>query len=171
LTGILSAGKSAVTASFARDLNDAGCLWAQFFISNDARTLKPASIFPSITLQLANHCHAIADHLHSTLTAKRSPVDDISDKQALKLFLELIGVASSLSPSQPIIVVVDALDESAAQLCSTAKIFSKAAARLPHNAKVFVSSRPENDILKAFRSDHIKSIHLSTSDSSSLRDV
>jgi hypothetical protein len=41
LTGIPGAGKSAVTASFARGLNDAGCLWAQFFINrNDARTLN-----------------------------------------------------------------------------------------------------------------------------------
>jgi hypothetical protein len=49
LTGIPGSGKSAISASFARDLKDAGCLWAQYFINrNDARTLKPASIFPSI---------------------------------------------------------------------------------------------------------------------------
>jgi hypothetical protein len=173
LTGIPGAGKSAITASFARDLNDAGCLWAQFFINrNDARTLKPASIFPSIALQLANHCHSIADHLHGTLITKRSLVDDISDEQAQKLFVEAIAVASSLSPSQPIIIVLDALDESdAAQLRLTAKVVVKAAMGLPHNVKLFVSSRAEDAISAAFATKHIKHIDLDTSASSSIRDV
>jgi NACHT domain. len=173
LTGIPGAGKSAITASFARELNDAGCLWAQFFINrNDARTLKPATIFPSIALQLANHCHSIAEQLHDVLHAKRSLVDDISDEQAQKLFVEAMAVASSLSPSQPVVVVIDALDESdTTRLCSTAKIFGRLAAHLPHNAKLFISSRPENDILNAFQSECVKRVDLSTSAPSSIRDV
>jgi hypothetical protein len=107
LTGIPGSGKSAITASFARDLNDAGCLWAQFFINrNDARTLKPACIFPSIAIQLANHCHDISVHLHDVLTEKRSIVDDICPEQMQKLFVQAIQVSSSLSPSQPIVGTV-----------------------------------------------------------------
>lgn len=173
LTGIPGAGKSAVTASFAREFNDARCLWAQLFINrNDARTLKPASIFPTIALQFANHCHTIADYLHDTLTTKRSLVDYISDEQAQKLFVEAIAVASSLSPSQPIIIVIDSLDESdAAQLRLTAKVVVKAAMALPHNAKLFVASRTEDAISAAFLTKHIKHIHLDTSAPFSIRDV
>jgi hypothetical protein len=173
LTGIPGAGKSAVTASFARELGDKGCLWAQFFFNrNDVKTLNPATLFPTIARQLADHCHDVAQHLCDTLKEKRSLVDDISDEQAQKLFLATIEVASSLSPSQPIVIVIDALDESdAARLRSTAKILAKAALDLPHNAKIFISSRPEDVISIAFCSPHIKNIDLDTSTPSSSRDV
>ena len=173
LTGIPGAGKSAVTASFARELGDKGCLWAQFFFNrNDAKTLNPATLLPTIARQLADHCHDVAQHLYDTLKAKRSLVDDISDEQAQKLFLAAIEVASSLSPSQPIVIVIDALDESdAARLRFTAKTLAKAALGLPHNAKIFISSRPEHVISTAFRSKHIKNIDLDTSTPSSSSDV
>jgi AAA ATPase domain len=173
LTGIPGAGKSAVTASFARELGDKGCLWAQFFFNrNDVKTLNPATLFPTIARQLADHCHDVAQHLYDTLKEKRSLVDDISDEQAQKLFVAAIEVASSLSPSQPIVIVIDALDESdAARLRSTAKTLAKAALGLPHNAKIFISSRPEDVISTAFRSKHIKNIDLDTSTPSSSGDV
>ena len=173
LTGIPGAGKSAVTASFARELNDVGCLWAQFFIShNQANTIDPAHLFPSIARQLADHCHDVADHLYNALKTKRSLVDYIGSEQAQQLFVAALQVASSLSPSQPIVVVVDALDEiEATQLAKTAKILAQATAGLPHNAKVLISSRTENIISAAFNERHVKRIHLDTSDPSSARDV
>src|ERR1700685_2952185 len=56
LTGDPGCGKSAITASVARECKDANILWAQFFINrNDPHTTNPKSFFPSIALQLADH--------------------------------------------------------------------------------------------------------------------
>jgi hypothetical protein len=85
-------------------------------------------------------------------------------------------VASSVNPLQPIIVVIDALDEcDKTRLAQTAKIISKAIVDLPSNAKVLISSRPESAIQKRFLSiidaELVKHIYLDTLAPTSIRDV
>src|ERR1700675_4579674 len=81
LTGDPGSGKSAITASVARDCKDAGILWAQFFINrNNADTTDPKSYFPSIARQLAVHIpdSDVALGIHDALKTMPSLVDDIS---------------------------------------------------------------------------------------------
>ena len=55
LTGDPGCGKSAITASIARDCKDDGTLWAQFYINrNNGETTDPNSYFPTIARQLAD---------------------------------------------------------------------------------------------------------------------
>jgi hypothetical protein len=173
LSGIPGSGKSAVTASFTRELNDAGCLWAQFFINrNDAKTLDPGNIFPSIARQLADHNHDIALHLHDVLSAQRSLVDELCDEQAQKLFVDAIKIASDISPSQPIVVVIDSLDEiDSSGLAKTARIISETVTKLPYNAKLLISSRTEEFISSSFTKVPVRRVELDTSANASIRDV
>jgi hypothetical protein len=128
LTGDPGSGKSAITASIARDCKDSGILWAQFFINrNNVDTTNPKSYFPSIARQLADHHPGseVALTIHNALKEKQSLVDDISADQAMRLFADAVEVAAKLDPNQPVVVVIDGLDESErSKLVNTAKIFS-----------------------------------------------
>jgi WD40 repeat protein len=177
LTGDPGSGKSAITASVARECKDENILWAQFFINrNHGNTTNPASYFPSIARQLAARNPAVALVIHDALKAQPSLMDDITQQQAGKIFVDSIGVASSTDPLKPVVIIIDALDETeATRLRDTAAIFSRALTDLPCNAKVFISSRTEDDIRKPFSDtfhvNQVKRIHLDTSDESSIRDV
>jgi hypothetical protein len=91
------------------------------------------------------------------------------------LFLKPIQVASDLSSSKTILVVIDALDEYDRECHRIANIFSKAIAKLPPNAKVLVSSRPEEGIRAHFSpmldAGDATRIDLDTSTPSSILDV
>ena len=177
LTGDPGSGKSAVTASIARECKDKGILWAQFFINrNIGETTNPASYFPSIARQLADHSPDVALAIHDMLKEQPSLMDDISQQQAGKLFVQSLKVASSIDPSTPVVIIIDGLDETdTTRLRYTAEIFSQALVDLSRNTKVFISSRTEDDIRKPFSATfhvkHVKHIHLDTSSESSIRDV
>jgi hypothetical protein len=180
LTGDPGSGKSAITASVARKCKDDGTLWAQFFINrNNADTTDPKSYFPSIARQLIDRMpdSDVALAIHGALQNKRALVDDISIEQASKLFVDAIEVASKLNSKKAVVVVIDGLDETnRSRLRFTAGIFSELFAKLRcRNAKVFISSRTEDDIQKpfskAFDVRHVKHIHLDTSTQDSIQDV
>ncbi|KIM86608.1 hypothetical protein PILCRDRAFT_309458 [Piloderma croceum F 1598] len=177
LTGDPGSGKSAITASIARESKDENILWAQFFINRSlGNTTNPASYFPSIAHQLADRSPEVALAMHDALKEKPSLVDDISQLQAGKLFVDSLKTASLTDCSKPVVVIIDALDETdTTRLRTTAEIFSQALTHLPCNVKVFISSRAEDDIRKpfshVFHVDRVKHIHLDTSAESSIQDV
>lgn len=79
LTGDPGCGKSAITASIARECKNKDVLWAQFFINRNLEgTTDPASYFPSIARQLADRSPAVALALFDALKAQPALVDDIS---------------------------------------------------------------------------------------------
>jgi hypothetical protein len=95
---------------------------------------------------------------------------DISYDQGTKLFVDTIRVASASNPTVPVAVVIDGLDETDFKwLKETTGIFSRVLADLPHNAKVFISSRAEDVIRDKFSShftnSRIAHIHLSARNS------
>ena len=179
LTGDPGCGKSAITASIARNCKDNGTLWAQFFINrNNVETTDPNSYFPSIARQLVFKSLDVERAIYHTLKEKPSLMDSISPDQAAKLFVDAIGVASRLDPRKPVVVVIDGLDETdRARLKDTATIFSHLFRGLAdyRNAKVFISSRTEDDIRNPFarhmKGRHVKHVHLDTAAQSSINDV
>jgi hypothetical protein len=112
---------------------------------------------------------------------KRGPsvLDEITLNQALGLFVETVQAACDLDPSKTVAIVIDGLDETRRdKLQDTAEIFSQLFKALKRrNAKVFISSRTDDEITKPFyrslRSNerHVKHVHLDTSDPSSIEDV
>lgn len=179
LTGDPGCGKSTITASITRDCKDKHVLWAQLFINRKSdNTTKPQFYFPSIARQLADRSPDVQRALHDALVEQPSLIDDIGIDQARKLLVDAIAIACFLDRNSPVVVVIDALDETdRSRLKETATIFSQLfeALRDHPNAKVFISSRTEDDISSPFSrtlSDtRVKHIHLDTSTQSSIDDV
>jgi hypothetical protein len=95
---------------------------------------------------LAKSDRKAAEAINAALEKQKSLANQITNDQARKLFVEPINVISGSHPSDPILVVIDALDEIEGEVGETAKIISDAIMALPRNAKVFISSRPEHGI-------------------------
>ncbi|KAG6816851.1 hypothetical protein H0H87_002337 [Tephrocybe sp. NHM501043] len=179
LTGDPGCGKSAITASIARECKDRNILWGQYFINrNNIETTDPNSYFPSIARQFADHSNDVEVSIHDCLKRKPSLMDRISPEQAAALFVDAIGVASKIYPDRPVVVVIDGLDETdKAHLKDTAMIFACLFQRLSlhGNAKVLLSSRTEDDIRNPFAryidDQHVKHVHLDTASQSSIDDV
>lgn len=177
LTGDPGSGKSAITASIAKEYQDAEILWAQLFINrNNDETTDPKSIFPSIAHQLAKFSPAVAAIIHDALKHKPSLVTDISSEQAAGLFINAVTAASAVDPTKPVLVVIDGLDEiNHDRLSDTANILSELFSKVHGNVKVFIASRTEDDIRKPFTKvatgNNVKRIHLDTSAQSSIVDV
>lgn len=179
LTGDPGCGKSTITASVARDCKDKHVLWAQLFINRKSdNTTKPQFFFPSIARQFSDRSRDVQRALHDALVEQPSLIDDIGIDQARKLLVDAIAIACGLDQNSPVVVVIDALDETdRSRLKETAMIFSQLfeALRDHPNAKVFISSRTEDDISSPFSrtlSDkRVKHIHLDTSTQSSIDDV
>ncbi|KAG6902729.1 hypothetical protein C0995_012393 [Termitomyces sp. Mi166 len=179
LTGDPGCGKSAITASIARECKDNNTLWAQYFINrNNIETTDPNFYFPSIARQFADHSTDVELSVHDALKRKPSLMDRISPDQAAKLFVDAISVASELYPNRPVVVVIDGLDETERdRLKDTATIFARLFQSLSdhRNVKVLVSSRTEDDIRNPFArymdTKFVKHIYLDTADKSSIDDV
>ncbi|KAG6817048.1 hypothetical protein H0H87_000460 [Tephrocybe sp. NHM501043] len=171
LTGDPGSGKSAVTASIAKECSDRHVLWAQFFINrNNTETTQPRLYFPSIARQFAEHSRAAKLHIHKELLAHPSIID--TAQEASNLFLEAIRMAASIDTQEPVVVVIDGLDETnQGELKQIANIFSNLFEKLAEtpNAKILISSRTEDDIYRPFtamlKKRHVKHISLDTSES------
>ncbi|KAG6825167.1 hypothetical protein H0H92_004516, partial [Tricholoma furcatifolium] len=179
LTGDPGCGKSAVTANVSQVAKDRRFLWAQFFINrNEEQTTNPNVYFPTIARQLSDNSTKVERHVHDTVMETRSLLDHISPDQAAHLLISAISKASASTPNAPVLVVIDALDETdKARLYDTATIFSNIFDKLSAypNAKILISSRTEHDVYKPFTSTltnkHVRQLHLDTRDPSSLADV
>jgi len=183
LTGDPGCGKSAITASLARYCKDSGTLWAQFFINrNNEATTNPRFYFPSIARQMAEHTtfdQTIKKTIYDIIKRRPSVLDQITLNQALGLFVETIQAACDLDPSMPVVIVIDGLDETRRdKLQDTADVFSQLFKVLNRrNAKVFISSRTDDEITKPFylalrlNDRYVKHVHLDTSDLSCIEDV
>jgi len=172
LSGDPGIGKSAITASIAKECKRRRVLWAQYFINrNDARTVDPRFFFPSIAQQMSRSSRAVEYAVQETLKDQPDLMnEDISIGQATKLFVNTIQVASKSKPTSPVVVVIDALDETDfKRLADAVEIFSKVIIDLPCNAKVFVSSRAEDIIRDIFgpqlTNARVRHMHLSAKDS------
>jgi hypothetical protein len=109
--------------------------------------------FTSITRQLADHFpdSDVTLAIHDALKKRPSLMDDISSDQARSLFIDAMTVASKLDLTKPVVVVIDGLNETdRSRLRDTAKILSTIFKAFYPNAKLFISSRPEDEIQGPF---------------------
>ncbi|KAG6899373.1 hypothetical protein C0993_010838 [Termitomyces sp. T159_Od127] len=173
LTGDPGCGKSAITASLAETSRADNNLWAEFFINrNNPNTTNPNAYFPTIVHQFSRRdqeaWHRIYDHFSAT--GNTSLLAVISSKEAASLFVDAIRVASKIDTERPVIILIDGLDETDRKhLRSTATIFARLLNDLSDcpKAKIFISSRTEDEITNPFaqsiaRNKHVKHVHLDT---------
>jgi len=177
ITGIPGSGKSSIATSAAKQLNDAGHLWARFFFNRDgANTTDANVVFPSIAWQLHTKSSDVAHLLFTSLVHQGQPsiAKFLDQAQINKLFIEPLQVASKLHPTQPVVVLLDALDEcNRNQLHYLAELLAAAITGLSPNTKILITCRADDDIILPFSSllkDGLaQHIHLDTE--SSVEDV
>ncbi|KAG6875348.1 hypothetical protein C0993_009663, partial [Termitomyces sp. T159_Od127] len=176
LVGPPGCGKSAITASIADQCESKHILGAQFFINrNNHNTTNPNCYFPTVARELARQSDTTQRHLYDTLKKQSYSVATL--EKAAKLFVDLVGKVASSDPTKPVVILFDGLDETNRDsLEDTARIFSQLFTRFREfpNVKILISSRPEDEILKSFKSAPDKrfvELLLRTDDPTCLRDV
>ncbi|KAG6885288.1 hypothetical protein C0993_003572, partial [Termitomyces sp. T159_Od127] len=177
LVGPPGCGKSAIAASIARECKSRDVLGAQLFINrNDSNTTNPNKYFPTVSREIAKQSESVEQHLHDALKGRSFSIE--TPRQAADLFIHTLTKAAFDKPDRPIVVIFDGLDETHRErLEDTATIFSQLFSKLPDysNAKVLITSRPEDEILKSFRNTayrhHVQELAIDIADWSSHRDV
>jgi hypothetical protein len=172
LSGVAGCGKSAIARSIC-DLFDAQsrCAWFFFKESNQAQ-VGPDRLFATLSRQLAGLDDGwkacLVKILKSSMTIRESRMVPI---QFQELFA---GPAYQLDGVGPMLIIIDALDESGSRqerekLIATLKRLPD----LPPHFRFFVTSRPETDIEHAFGSQswiHRRQLHAMDA-SSTVKDI
>ncbi|KAG6872709.1 hypothetical protein C0993_001985, partial [Termitomyces sp. T159_Od127] len=176
LVGPPGCGKSTIAASIADKCKSRRILGAQFFINrNNHNTTNPNCYFPTVARELSRRSDSSERHLYDALKGQMHSVD--TPEEAANLFVDLVGKVASSDPTIPVVVLFDGLDETSRDsLEDTARIFSQLFTTFREfpNVKILISSRPEDEILKSFKSTPDKrfiQILLRTDDSTCLRDI
>ena len=155
LTGVAGSGKSAITHSIARLYEGQKRLGSSYcFSSTDVARRNSQCLFATIARDLADLDHQFKSALceivkdNKELRTSRAPLDQVEHL--------IIESSAYLDAMGPLVIVVDALDESrnagdhgqllyALSRCIIERKF-------PTNFRFLISARPENDILDAFPS-------------------
>ncbi|GJJ14368.1 hypothetical protein Clacol_008632 [Clathrus columnatus] len=175
LAGPAGVGKSAIAHSIAlrfksiRRLGSFFCFDRNQFI--DGRRDK---IFPTIARDLADLDsqikHELAKIIKNETSLRKTPDLQLEWE---KFILEPLHITSQISTG-PILVVIDALDESGDPTLrrELLKILEKETSSLPVNIRFLVTSRPEKDITLTFNKSHIRTKMMNTiPDSETNRDI
>ncbi|KAM4059768.1 phosphorylase superfamily protein [Hirsutella rhossiliensis] len=159
LNGMAGTGKSTISRSVARCLDEKGILGASFFFKRGELDRGSSSkLFTTIATQLASRRPAIAPRIKEAIDADSSICTKGLLVQFDKLLREpLSKVAQETSHgSESLVVIIDALDE-----CETDASKLKAKAQMIINLfslsqsmglKVMITSRPELPIYLGFKS-------------------
>ncbi|KIJ42050.1 hypothetical protein M422DRAFT_171544, partial [Sphaerobolus stellatus SS14] len=164
LTGPAGSGKSAIAHTVAKTFYQQGRLGSSFcFRRNDAtRTLQ--LFFPTLARDLAD-CDpgfkaSLGQHINSNRSLRKT--EDLLDQ-----FEQFISTHSSNSCFiGQMLIVIDALDEASDSLLQRSIFFQLLAdsdkiQRLPSNIRIFITSRPQDDIKHIFTGlSHIHTLPL-----------
>ncbi|KZV76882.1 WD40 repeat-like protein [Peniophora sp. CONT] len=156
MTGVAGVGKSSVAHTIASSLDDILRLAASYcFDRNDAEHHRPNLLFPTIARHLADTYPQFKRALVHSNTAATFGTSDLDDQFENLLRKPL----ANLTLAGPLVIVIDALDESANpwdrrhMLTLLANQFTK----LPPNFRIILTSRPEDDVLSIFENkEHIR---------------
>jgi hypothetical protein len=143
LSDVAGAGKSAIAHTIAQYCNDHGLLGSSFFFDcniPDRRT--PQKLFTTIARDLIRLGNKFADHISLVVEEDRSVVSACQTRQFEKLILE---PALRHRIGRAVVIVIDGLDEG--YDLETLKILRHRVPELPGNFRIFMTSRPLDDIV------------------------
>ena len=152
LTGVAGSGKSAVAHSIARLYDGQKRLGSSYcFASSDVASRNPKNIFSTIARDLSDHDPQYKFALLEVVKGNKALRASTSAFEQLKKFI--IEPSQRLDTIGPIVVVVDALDESGDE-ASRQQLLQAISqqvtdSNLPTNLRFLITARPENDILAA----------------------
>ena len=155
LTGVAGSGKSAITHSIARLYDGQKRLGSSYYFSStDVARRNPQNLFATIARDLADldrqFKSALCQIVKNNRALRTSPSPS---EQVERLVIEPSGHLDAIGP---LVIVVDALDESgnADDRRQLLHVISKCIIerKLPRNLHFLIATLPENDILNAFPS-------------------
>lgn len=160
LYGLAGSGKSAIAVSVCEKLRDAGTLAGSFFCTrDDERLRKPEAIISTLAARLARKCQPYGVELIAALRNNPELSDSNMKLRFTGLLVEPLQALEGFVPPSPLVVVVDALDETGVWDGRSEFLLPSCLLRLSQLVpwlKVIITSRP-NDEIRDFFSDGNKS--------------
>lgn len=147
LNGMAGTGKSTISRTIARSLQEHKLLAASFFFKTGEGDLGNAKkLFPSIARQLVLRYPELMPGLQEIIQDDPSISTKSLKEQFDKLILQpLVGLSSSDRKSRAAVIVIDALDE--CEIDNDIRIILRLIPQLRHveavNLRIFLTSRPE----------------------------
>ena len=143
LSDVAGTGKSTIAHTIGQRCQDAGLLGSSFFFDRDIPDRsKPRKLFSSIAHDICRLSKNLAEHITTAIEGDRSIVSASISRQ----FDELILGPSHLHRfDKPVVIVIDALDEG--YDLELLKIIRDKVPMLPGSFRIFITSRPEDEII------------------------
>ena len=156
LTGAAGSGKSAIASTIAQQFEEAGQLVSSFFFNrNDDSKRRPNEVFPTIARDFADHDPAFKERLWFAVKDCRGIRQTTCISEQFTHFI--LNPAKDLAIHDPHIIVIDAVDEcydDDSQPDSRGKFLQALEAGLSDNSglsknlRIFMTSRPDKDIMQ-----------------------
>ncbi|KAF7967331.1 hypothetical protein HWV62_34689 [Athelia sp. TMB] len=164
LTGDPGFGKSAITHSLAVCYSQVKRLGSYVSFSRaDRQRRNPGNVLSTISRDIADLDPywklALCRVVNTNYSLAKSTLPETQMETVI------LGPAESLAIAGPVVIIIDALDESGDEAArkSLIDVLSENASSLPRNFRVLVTARPEADIIHAFSNKpHIKHTCLNT---------
>ncbi|EIN04115.1 WD40 repeat-like protein, partial [Punctularia strigosozonata HHB-11173 SS5] len=157
LLGEAGTGKSAVAHTIAQLFRDLARLASIFCFDRSFKDRTPLLLFPTVARDLADCDPAIKKALLDSISECRSDLETPDIATQFERFI--LGPAGRLMISGPIVIVIDALDESEAigedARDALLSVLATNASRLPPNIRIVVTSRPEEDVERVLGKDEL----------------
>ncbi|KAL7916679.1 hypothetical protein GGI35DRAFT_466219 [Trichoderma velutinum] len=153
LRGMAGTGKTTISMTIAREYYGKGRLGASFFFSRSSGDLSSTRKFvATIANELAESLLAYREHLHNALESSSSITSRSLYDQWEKLILDPMRSTLLEDDVQPILIVIDALDECNSQydLGVLIQCLADLAALDKIAFRIFITSRPEKTIHLGF---------------------
>jgi hypothetical protein len=169
LSGVAGSGKSAIAHTIAQLFDQQGRLGSSYcFDCADQVNRRPSNLLSTIALDIADLDLQWKTSLGRIVKGKRSLRTTLSTTEQFHNFF--VEPAKALTIVGPILVVIDALDESAEGSSRKAllDILANGISDLPSNFRILITARPEPDIVNAFNGNRdIFCKHMSAIDETS----
>src|ERR1700729_4015405 len=171
LSGVAGFGKSAIAHTVAQQFDQLGRLGSSYcFDLADQANRHPSNLLSTIARDIATLDHQWKTALFNVVKGNTSLQTTRSATEQLNKFI--LEPAKALTTIGPIVIVIDAFDESGDSSYSKTllEVLARRAADLPTNFRILITSRPERDILQAFSNNrcvfckHLDNINKSTNE-------
>ena len=150
LAGVAGSGKSAITHTIAQLFDRQKRLGSSYcFDRADQVNRRPSNLFSTIALNIADLDHQWKLSLNNVIRENRSLRTTFSSTEQFQYFI--LEPAKALTTVGPIVIIIDALDESTKEPSRKAllDILSEGISLVPSNFRVLITARPEPDIVNA----------------------
>jgi AAA ATPase domain len=169
LSGVAGSGKSAIAHTIAQLFDQQMRLGSSYcFDRADQVNRRPNNLLTTISLNIADLDQNWKTCLCNTIKGNRSLCTTLSVTEQFKKFI--LEPAKALTTVGPILIVIDAVDESAEEVSrkTLLDVLAKGISDLPSNFRFLITARPERDIIDAFSgNEHIFCKHMNAIDQAS----